>query len=148
MRDRVLAAVRACAGTMAVVLPAFWSMTQLRAWWAVPVDAIVFAVMLAFAVPRGLARVGPAELPAAAAALGAGAAAATGCGMLLGFDDWRRVLGAAAFTVRRSLSTAAESPGRKASHAEPPPAEPIADLVAHAHAIAGLGLAPARRGER
>ncbi|NJP88536.1 hypothetical protein HCN51_03535 [Nonomuraea sp. FMUSA5-5] len=76
---------------MAVVLPAFWSMMQLRTWLAVPVDAVVFAVMLALALPRGLARLRPGELPAALAALGTGTAVAAGCGMLLDHADWHLV---------------------------------------------------------
>ncbi|MGR6917723.1 hypothetical protein ACU635_26080 [[Actinomadura] parvosata] len=98
-RATARAAVRTSAATMAVVLPAFWSMMQLRTWLAVPVDAVVFAVMLALALPRGLARLRPGELPAALTALVAGTAVAVGCGMLLDHAGWHRTLGAAAFTA-------------------------------------------------
>ena len=69
---------------------------QLRTCCNVPLDAIVLGVMLALSIPRGLSRVKPFELPAALAALGVGATAAIGCGMLLAHHDWLRAVGATA----------------------------------------------------
>lgn len=46
----------AALASMVVVLPVFWSMSQLHTWWNPPLDAIVFAVMLAVALPRGSPR--------------------------------------------------------------------------------------------
>ena len=68
-------ALRAAVASTVVVLPVFWSMGQLGAWWSPPLDAVVFAVMLAVGLPRAVASLGAREFPAAAAALLAGAAA-------------------------------------------------------------------------
>ncbi|AQZ61490.1 hypothetical protein BKM31_08390 [[Actinomadura] parvosata subsp. kistnae] len=116
---------------MAVVLPAFWSMMHLRTWLAVPVDAVVFAVMLALALPRGLARLRPGELPTALTALGAGTAAAVGCGMLLDHADWRRALGAAAFTAGVAIPVWARRFGTRWRSAGTMAALPFMAILVH-----------------
>jgi Fusaric acid resistance protein-like len=91
--------LRAALASTVVVLPAFWSMGQLRTWWSPPLDAVVFAVMLAVALPRAFVSLGTRDLPAAGAALLAGAAAAVGCAMLLGGTSWQKAAGAALFAI-------------------------------------------------
>jgi len=92
-------ALRAAVASTVVVLPVFWSMGQLGAWWSPPLDAVVFAVMLAVGLPRAVASLGAREFPAAAAALLAGAAAAVGCEMLLDGASWQKAAGAALFAI-------------------------------------------------
>lgn len=84
---------------MVVVLPVYWSVGQLGTWWHPPIDALVFAVMLAIAVPRALATTEPSQRWRSLIAILAGAAAATGCGMLLAGHSWDRAAGAAVFTA-------------------------------------------------
>ncbi|MGH3262955.1 MAG: FUSC family protein [Trebonia sp.] len=91
--------LQAALASTVVVLPVFWSVGQLRTWWSPPLDAVVFAVMLAVALPRAVARLGARDLPAAAAALLAGAAVAIGCGMLLDGTGWQEAVGAGLFAV-------------------------------------------------
>jgi uncharacterized membrane protein YccC len=86
-----------------VVLPVFWSVGQLSTWWHPPIDAVVFAVMLAVGLPRAVAPPGARHLPMAGAALLAGAAAAAGCGMLLDGASWQKAAGAAAFAIGAAL---------------------------------------------
>jgi uncharacterized membrane protein YccC len=88
---------------MIVVLPTFWSMLQLGAWWNPPVDAIVFAVMLAVALPRALARAPRADVPLMVGLYGPAAAAAVGCGMLLAGNDGWRVAGTVLFSLGVAL---------------------------------------------
>ena len=95
--------LRAALASTVVVLPVFWSMGQLRTWWSPPLDAVVFAVVLAVGLPRAVASLGPRNLPAAVAALLAGAAAAVGCGMLLGETSWEKAAGAVFFAIGVAL---------------------------------------------
>lgn len=90
---------RAAAATMIVVLPTFWSMLQLGAWWSPPLDAIVFAVMLAVAAPRALARASWGQVPLAVALFAVVCAGAVGCGMLLATAGGWRALGVVLFSV-------------------------------------------------
>jgi hypothetical protein len=87
------------AATMVVVLPTFWSMLQLGAWWRVPLNAVVFAVMLALSLPRALARTDWRQVPLAVGLLGPAVAAAAGCAALLGRDDGWRAAGATLFAL-------------------------------------------------
>ncbi|NIH78507.1 FUSC family protein [Amycolatopsis viridis] len=89
---------------MTVVLPVFWSMGQLTTWWSPPVDAVVFAVMLALGLPRAIQAVPRDHLPVAAAGALAGVVIATGCGMLLSGTTAQVLLGAAAFAVTASAA--------------------------------------------
>jgi hypothetical protein len=91
--------LRATLASTVVVLPVFWSVGQLHTWRSPPLDAVVFAVMLAVALPRAVAPLGTRDLPAAAAALVAGAAAAVGCGMLLDGTSWQKAAGAVLFAI-------------------------------------------------
>lgn len=91
--------LQAALASTVVVLPVFWSVGQLRTWWSPPLDAVVFAVMLAVALPRAVAPLGARDLPAAAAALLAGAAVAIGCGMLLDGTGWQEAVGAGLFAI-------------------------------------------------
>ena len=95
--------LRTAVGTAVVLLPVFWSMGQLYAWWNPPLDAVVFAVMLAVALPRALAALDTLDLPRAAGALLLGAAAAVGCAMMLDHQPWGRVTGAAVFSLGVAL---------------------------------------------
>lgn len=99
----VAGALRSSGETMTVVLPVFWSMLQLGTWWCPPVDAIVFAVMLAVALPRALRTIERAEIAVALGMFVAAAGAAVGCGMLLAPETWLRALGSAAFSVGVAL---------------------------------------------
>jgi len=74
-------------------------MAQLHTWWNPPLDAIVFAVMLGVALPRGLARVTWRQVPIAIVAYLLGAAAAVGASMWLANNDYWRIAGAVAFAV-------------------------------------------------
>jgi hypothetical protein len=95
--------LRAALASTVVVLPVFWSVGQLRAWRSPPLDAVVFAVMLAVGLPRAVASLGARDFPTAAAALLAGAAAAIGCGMLLGGTSWQKAAGAVLFATGVAL---------------------------------------------
>lgn len=89
----------AAASTMIVSLPTFWSMLQLGAWWSPPLDAVVFAVMLAVALPRALARAQWRDVPLSAVLFVVGSGVAIGCGMLLSQEGWQRIVGSATFSV-------------------------------------------------
>jgi fusaric acid resistance family protein len=91
--------LRAAAEATTVLLLVFWSMGQLNTWWTPPLDAVVFAVMLAVGLPRTLPALGTLDLPRAAGALLVGSAAAVGCAMLLDHHSWARATGAALFTL-------------------------------------------------
>lgn len=93
------ASARAAAATMIVVLPTFWSMRQLGAWWRPSIDAIVFAVMLAVALPRALARASWGQVPLAVALFPVACAGAVGCSMLLGAGGGWRAAGVALFSA-------------------------------------------------
>jgi Fusaric acid resistance protein-like len=95
--------LRAALASTVVVLSVFWSMGQLRTWWSPPLDAVVFAVVLAVGLPRAVASLGARDFPTAAAALLAGAAAAVGCGMLLDGTSWQKAAGAALFAIGVAL---------------------------------------------
>jgi uncharacterized membrane protein YccC len=82
-----------------VVLPVFWSMGQLHTWWNPPLNAVVFAVLLAVGLPRALAAPGTPGPGRAASALLLGAAAAVGCAMLLDRNSWSAVVGATLFAL-------------------------------------------------
>jgi hypothetical protein len=112
-----------------VVLPVFWSTGQLHTWWSPPLDAVVFAVVLAVGLPRAVAPLGPRNLAAAVAGLLAGAAAAVGCGMLLGGTSWEKAAGAVFFAIGAALpvcASARSSPPPTTSRPRPPPAPPTA----------------------
>jgi hypothetical protein len=64
----------AALASMVVLLPVFWSMGQLHTWRNPPLDAMVFAVVLAVGLPRAIASLGPPDLVRAAGALLLGAA--------------------------------------------------------------------------
>lgn len=91
--------VRTAIGAMVVVLPVFWSMGQLHTWWTPPLDAVVFAVMLAVGLPRALAAVGAHDLGRAAGALLLGATVAVGCAMLLDHHAWTKAAGVVLFAL-------------------------------------------------
>lgn len=91
--------LRAALASMVVVLLAFWSMGQLRTWWSPPLDAVVFAVVLAVGLPRAMASLGTRDLPAAVSALLLGAAASVGCGILLCGTGWEKAAGACLFAI-------------------------------------------------
>jgi len=84
---------------MVVVLPVFWSMGQLDTWWRPPLNAVVYAVMLAVSLPRALVPLRPGGLLGATAALLAGAICAVGCGMLLAGTNWYEAAGAVVFAL-------------------------------------------------
>lgn len=84
---------------MVVVLPVFWSVGQLSIWWRPPADAVVFAVMLALALPRLLGSIRPCDWLGASLGLLVGTTAAVGCEMLLAIGTPLRMLGVAAFAV-------------------------------------------------
>ncbi|MCL2478053.1 MAG: FUSC family protein, partial [Treponema sp.] len=88
---------------IAVVLPVFWSMIQLFAWWKPPLDAIVFAVMLGVMFPRAMKRIRLNQLHFAVIAAIAGSAAAAGCGMLIQDGTGLRILGAVLFAAGVAL---------------------------------------------
>lgn len=90
---------RAGAATVIVVLPAFWSMLQFGAWWSPPLDAVVFAVMLAVSLPRALTRTNWTQVPLAVALFLMAGAGAVGCSLLLGAGAGFRALGAVLFSV-------------------------------------------------
>ncbi|MDR1768285.1 MAG: FUSC family protein [Propionibacteriaceae bacterium] len=92
-------AARACAATMVVALPTFWSMLQIGAWWRPPLNAIVFAVMLGLSLPRALVRPTWRQLPRAVALFALACAAAVGCSMLLALDDCWRAVAALLFSL-------------------------------------------------
>lgn len=125
------AALPALAATMVVALPSFWSMMQLCSWWSPPIDAIVFAVMLAIALPRAMRRIPRTLLPGASIALVAGAAAAVGCGMLLNFDDGRRIAGAVGFAALAAASVWVRRFGRAWSSAGTIAALPLLAILVH-----------------
>ena len=95
--------LRAALASAVVVLPVFWSVGQLRTWWSPPLDAVVFAVMLAVGLPRAVASLGTRDFPSAVAALLAGAAAAVGCGMLLDGASWQKAAGDVLFAIGVAL---------------------------------------------
>jgi hypothetical protein len=95
--------LRAALASAVVVLPVFWSVGQLRTWWSPPLDAVVFAVMLAVGLPRAVASLGTRDFPAAVAALLAGAAAGVGCGMLLDGTSWQNAAGDVLFAIGVAL---------------------------------------------
>jgi hypothetical protein len=99
LADAVRSASRAALETLAAVLPVYWSMAQLGAWWSPPLDAVVFAVILAVGLPRAIALFRPSELPSAAAALMLGSAVAVAVAMLLSADGAAEWLGAGVFAV-------------------------------------------------
>lgn len=95
--------MRAAVGAMVVVLPVFWSMGQLHTWWSPPLDAVVFAVMLAVSLPRAVARLDARELSRSAGAVLLGAAVAVGCAMLLDDHSWPKATGAVLFALGVAL---------------------------------------------
>lgn len=101
--NRLSRSLQAALASTVVVLPVFWSVGQLRTWWSPPLDATVFAVVLAVGLPRAVASLRARDFPAAAAALLAGAAGAVGCGMLLDGTSWQRAAGAALFAIGVAL---------------------------------------------
>ncbi|MCL2834451.1 MAG: FUSC family protein [Treponema sp.] len=90
---------KASVETVAVALPAFWSVIQLFTWYKPPLNTIVLAVMLGVMLPRAMKKVRPDELLAAAAAFAAGTAAAVCCGMLIENNDALRIPGALLFAA-------------------------------------------------
>lgn len=93
------AAIRAGAVTAVVVLPTLWSMLQLHLWWSPPVDAIVFAVMLAVALSRALTRIAVKRMPLAIGLFPVAVAAAVACGMLIDAGGTLPVAGAGLFSI-------------------------------------------------
>jgi hypothetical protein len=96
---RLRAAARAGVQTMVVVLPVFWSVGQLAQWQHAARDTLVFAVMLAVALPRALRDIAPREIVGASLAYVVAVCAAVGCGTLLTDGSWRRAAGAVAFSL-------------------------------------------------
>ena len=91
--------MRAGIRMLAVALPVFWSMLQLYSWWTLPLNAVVFAVMLGVMAPRAMKRVKLKNIHFAALSFMAGSAVATVCAMLIENDTLPRVPGAALFAV-------------------------------------------------
>jgi len=86
-------------GTMVVVLPAFWTMGQLTAWWRPSLTSVVLAVMLGLSLPRALAAIPTARWPGAALAVIVASAVASTLAMLIAGDGWLRIVGAAGFSL-------------------------------------------------
>jgi Fusaric acid resistance protein-like len=101
--NRLSRSLQAALASTVVVLPVFWSLGQLRTWWSPPLDAVVFAVLLAVGLPHAVASLDARDFPAAGAALLAGAAGAVGCGMLLDGTSWHKAAGAALFAIGVAL---------------------------------------------
>lgn len=103
--ERLVArSVQAGLAALVVVLPSFWSMIQLHSWWSPPLDAVVFAVMLGVALPRGLSRVSWGQVPVAILGYVGGAAVAVGVSIWLRNDDYWRIAGAVAFAVGAAVT--------------------------------------------
>jgi len=86
-------------GTLVVVLPAFWTMGQIGRWRAIPLAAIVVAVMLGLSLPRAVAAISTSDWPPAAAALLVVTFIATVASAWVAANGWPRIAGATVYSL-------------------------------------------------
>jgi len=99
MMRGLAASLTSAVRTLVVVLPAFWTLAQLGRWWAVPLAAIVLAVMLGLSLPPALVSVRRSDWAVMAAGLVATTAVAGLAGVGIAAGGIWRLAGAAGFTV-------------------------------------------------